>query len=56
MKIKKGEQVKAEARIKWQMLRKEECCREELRQALGGSEVLPDEWESTAEVVRGNCQ
>ncbi|KAK3514564.1 hypothetical protein QTP70_021619, partial [Hemibagrus guttatus] len=34
---------------------KEECCeefRQKLRQALGGQVVLPDDWETTAEVVR----
>ncbi|KAK3565185.1 hypothetical protein QTP86_000969 [Hemibagrus guttatus] len=34
---------------------KEECCEEfiqKLRQALGGQVVLPDDWESTAEVIR----
>ncbi|KAK3530487.1 hypothetical protein QTP86_024399 [Hemibagrus guttatus] len=37
------------------MLKKEECCeefRQKLRQALGGQVVLPDDWESTAEVIR----
>ncbi|KAK3531039.1 hypothetical protein QTP70_007882 [Hemibagrus guttatus] len=36
-------------------LKKEECCeefRQKLRQALGGQVVLPDDWESTAEVIR----
>ncbi|KAK3525463.1 hypothetical protein QTP86_031912, partial [Hemibagrus guttatus] len=34
---------------------KEECCeefRQKLRQALGGQVVLPDDWETTAEVIR----
>ncbi|KAK3562197.1 hypothetical protein QTP86_030194 [Hemibagrus guttatus] len=34
---------------------KEECCEEfrpKLRQALGGQVVLPDDWETTAEVIR----
>ncbi|KAK3537718.1 hypothetical protein QTP70_017897 [Hemibagrus guttatus] len=36
-------------------LKKEECCeefRQKLRQALGGQVVLPDDWETTAEVIR----
>lgn len=36
-------------------LKKKECCseiREELRRALGGSEELPDDWDTTAEVLR----
>ncbi|KAK3556907.1 hypothetical protein QTP70_022404 [Hemibagrus guttatus] len=36
-------------------LKKEECCeefRQKLRQALGGQVVLPDGWETTAEVIR----
>ncbi|MCJ8748268.1 hypothetical protein PDJAM_G00163190 [Pangasius djambal] len=38
-----------------QQLKKEECCedfRQKLRQALGGQVVLPDDWETTAEVIR----
>ncbi|KAK3565777.1 hypothetical protein QTP86_015040 [Hemibagrus guttatus] len=34
---------------------KEECCeefRQKLRQALGGQVLLPDDWETTAEVIR----
>ncbi|KAK3551450.1 hypothetical protein QTP70_017425 [Hemibagrus guttatus] len=40
---------------KWWKLKKEECCeefRQKLRQALGGQVVLPDDWETTAEVIR----
>ncbi|KAK3546997.1 hypothetical protein QTP86_008421, partial [Hemibagrus guttatus] len=36
-------------------LKEEECCeefRQKLRQALGGQVVLPDDWETTAEVIR----
>lgn len=40
-------------RIKWFKLKKGRMLhRAELRQALGGREELPDDWESTAEVVR----
>ncbi|KAK3518041.1 hypothetical protein QTP70_033203, partial [Hemibagrus guttatus] len=40
---------------KWWKLKKEECWEEfrlKLRQALGGQVVLPDDWETTAEVIR----
>ena len=42
-------------RTKWWKLKKEEgsvAFREELRQALGGQEVLSDDWMTTADVVR----
>ncbi|KAK3521730.1 hypothetical protein QTP70_015848, partial [Hemibagrus guttatus] len=42
-------------KTKWWKLKKEECCEEfrrKLRQALGGQVVLPDDWETTAEVIR----
>ncbi|KAK3522831.1 hypothetical protein QTP86_004670 [Hemibagrus guttatus] len=48
-------QIKMEKKTKWWKLKKEECCeefREKLRQALGGQVVLPDDWETTAEVIR----
>uniref|UniRef100_A0A0F8CJ56 Ig-like domain-containing protein n=1 Tax=Larimichthys crocea TaxID=215358 RepID=A0A0F8CJ56_LARCR len=47
--------AKAEQRTKWWKLKKEECCmtfRKELRQALGGQEVLPNDWTTTANVIR----
>ncbi|MCJ8729266.1 hypothetical protein PDJAM_G00104150 [Pangasius djambal] len=40
---------------RWWKLKKEECCedfRQKLRQALSGQVVLPDDWETTAEVIR----
>ena len=55
MAIKKRKRVKAEPKIKWWKLKREDCCvefRVELRQALGGSEELPADWVTTAEVVR----
>ncbi|XP_051782811.1 uncharacterized protein LOC127527635 [Erpetoichthys calabaricus] len=55
LEIKKGKRVRAEPRIKWWKLKREDCkveFREEVRQALGGSEELPDSWETTADVVR----
>ncbi|XP_051790281.1 uncharacterized protein LOC127529729 [Erpetoichthys calabaricus] len=55
LEIKKRKRVRAEPRIKWWKLKKEDCkveFREEVRQALGGSEELPDSWETTADVIR----
>ncbi|KAK3516006.1 hypothetical protein QTP70_000892, partial [Hemibagrus guttatus] len=46
---------KREKKTKWWKLKKEECCeefRQKLRQALGGQVVLPDDWETTAEVIK----
>ncbi|KAK3515358.1 hypothetical protein QTP70_018753 [Hemibagrus guttatus] len=44
-----------ESNLEGQKLKKEECCeefRQMLRQALGGQVVLPDDWKTTAEVIR----
>ncbi|KAK3513035.1 hypothetical protein QTP70_000200 [Hemibagrus guttatus] len=52
---KKKKRSEIEKKTKWWKLKKEECCeefRQKLRQALGGQVVLPDDWESTAEVIR----
>ncbi|MCJ8739298.1 hypothetical protein PDJAM_G00045650 [Pangasius djambal] len=52
---KKRSKIEIEKKIKWWKLKKEECCedfRQKLRQALGGQVVLPDDWETTAEVIR----
>ncbi|KAK3521472.1 hypothetical protein QTP70_005772 [Hemibagrus guttatus] len=46
---------KIEKKTKWWKLKKEKCCeefRQKLRQALGGQVVLPEDWETTAEVIR----
>ncbi|KAK3559452.1 hypothetical protein QTP86_013634, partial [Hemibagrus guttatus] len=51
----KRSKIEIEKKTKWWKLKKEECCeefRQKLRQALGGQVVLPDDWESTAEVIR----
>ncbi|KAK3569629.1 hypothetical protein QTP86_002583 [Hemibagrus guttatus] len=51
----KTKRSKIEKKTKWWKLKKEECCeefRQKLRQALGGQVVLPDDWETTAEVIR----
>ncbi|KAK3574323.1 hypothetical protein QTP86_005094 [Hemibagrus guttatus] len=50
-----GRRTQIEKKTKWWKLKKEECCEEfrhKLRQALGGQVVLPDDWETTAEVIR----
>ncbi|KAK3534387.1 hypothetical protein QTP86_014424, partial [Hemibagrus guttatus] len=52
---KKRSKIEIEKKTKWWKLKKEECCeefRQKLRQALGGQVVLPDDCESTAEVIR----
>ncbi|KAK3536847.1 hypothetical protein QTP86_027037, partial [Hemibagrus guttatus] len=51
----KTKRSKIEKKTKWWKLKKEECCeefRQKLRQALAGQVVLPDDWETTAEVIR----
>ncbi|KAK3521400.1 hypothetical protein QTP70_004344 [Hemibagrus guttatus] len=51
----KKKRAEIEKKTKWWKLKKEECCeefRQKLRQALGGQVVLPDDWETTAEVIR----
>ncbi|KAK3517402.1 hypothetical protein QTP70_008930 [Hemibagrus guttatus] len=51
----KSSKIEIEKKTKWWKLKKEECCeefRQKLRQALGGQVVLPDDWKTTAEVIR----
>ncbi|KAK3548214.1 hypothetical protein QTP70_005159 [Hemibagrus guttatus] len=51
---KKRSKIEIEKKTKWWKLKKEECCeefRQKLRQALGGQVLLPDDWETTAEVI-----
>ncbi|KAK3556038.1 hypothetical protein QTP70_001862 [Hemibagrus guttatus] len=51
----KRSKIEIEKKTKWWKLKKEECCeefRQKLRQALGGQVVLPDDCETTAEVIR----
>ncbi|KAK3525914.1 hypothetical protein QTP70_010969 [Hemibagrus guttatus] len=51
----KRSKIEIEKKTKWWKLKNEECCeefRQKLRQALGGQVVLPDDWETTAEVIR----
>ncbi|XP_051776636.1 uncharacterized protein LOC127526150 [Erpetoichthys calabaricus] len=55
LESKKRKRVRAEPRIKWWKFKKEDCkveFREKVRQALGGSEELPDSWAATADVVK----
>ncbi|KAK3568428.1 hypothetical protein QTP86_006930 [Hemibagrus guttatus] len=52
---KKRSKIEIEKKTKWWKLKKEECCeefRQKLRQALVGQVVLPDDWETTVEVIR----
>ncbi|KAK3517399.1 hypothetical protein QTP70_008929 [Hemibagrus guttatus] len=52
---KKRSKIEIEKKTKWWKLKKEECCeelRQKFRKALGGQVVLPDDWETTAEVIR----
>ena len=47
LETRKRRITKAEPRIKWWKMKKEDCCeefREEIRRALGGEEELPDDW------------
>ncbi len=47
--------MRTEPRLKWWKLKEEHCCvnfREGVRQALSGGEELPNDWVTTAEVVR----
>ncbi|KAK3546147.1 hypothetical protein QTP70_024471, partial [Hemibagrus guttatus] len=48
-------EIEIDKKTKWWKLKKEECCeefRQKLRQALDGQVLLPDDWETTAEVIR----
>ncbi|MCJ8736954.1 hypothetical protein PDJAM_G00018110 [Pangasius djambal] len=52
---RKRSNIEIGKKTKWWKLKKEDCCedfRQKLRQALGGQVVLPDDWETTAEVIR----
>ena len=59
LETRKRRTTKAEPRIKWWKLKKEDCCeefREEIRRALDGKEELPDDWTTTAKVVRDTAR
>ena len=53
--LRKRKSVKTEQKIKWWKLRKEEYCedlRMKVRAVLGHAEEFPDDWETTATVIR----
>jgi exonuclease III len=53
--VRRIKKAKVDQRMKWWKLKREECCttfRETLKQALGGQEVLPEDWTTTANVIR----
>ena len=59
LETRKRRITKAEPRIKWWKMKKEDCCeefREEIRRALGGEEELPDDWTTTANIVRDTAR
>ena len=59
LETKKRKIAKAEPRIKLWKLKKEVCCeefREEIRRTLGGKEELPDDWTTTAKVLRDTAR
>ena len=59
LETRKRRTTKAEPRIKWWKLKKEDWCeefREQIRRALGGKEELPDDWTTTAKVVRDTAR
>ena len=59
LETRKRRITKAEPRIKLWKLKKEDCCeefREEIRRALGGEEELPDDWTTTANIVRDTAR
>ena len=59
LETKKRKIAKTEPRIKLWKLKEEDCCeefREEIRRALGGEEELPDDWTTTAKVVRDTAR
>ena len=59
LETRKWRITKAEQRIKWWKLKKEDCCeefREEIRRALGGEEELPYDWTTTANIVKDTAR
>ncbi|KAK3535204.1 hypothetical protein QTP70_004759 [Hemibagrus guttatus] len=48
---KKRSNIEIEKKTKWWKLKRRNV-RQKLRQALGGQVVLPDDWETTAEVIK----
>ena len=59
LETRKRRITKAEPGIKWWKLKNEDCCEkfgEEIRRALGGKEELPDDWTTTANIVRDTAR
>ena len=59
LETRKRSITKAEPRIKWWKLKKKGYCeefREEIRRALGGEEEVPDDWTTTANIVRDTAR
>uniref|UniRef100_A0A7N6AN85 Endonuclease/exonuclease/phosphatase domain-containing protein n=1 Tax=Anabas testudineus TaxID=64144 RepID=A0A7N6AN85_ANATE len=55
LEVRKKKRGETEKKTKWWKLKNEETCeefRQTLRQVLGGQDELPDDWETTAEVIR----
>ena len=53
------EDSKGRAKDQMEKLKKEDCCeefRDEIRRALDGREELPDDWTTTAKVVRDTAR
>ncbi|KAM8887986.1 uncharacterized protein ACB058_000226 isoform 2-T4 [Synchiropus picturatus] len=51
--------LQIEPRIQWRKLREVDCVlrfKEELKEALGGQEELPEHWETTAKLLRGTAK
>ena len=59
LKVNHKKRVKKEPKIKWWKLKSKECgetFKMEVRQALKGTEELPDDWETIADLVRKQQQ
>uniref|UniRef100_A0A3P9HBU6 Lipoxygenase domain-containing protein n=1 Tax=Oryzias latipes TaxID=8090 RepID=A0A3P9HBU6_ORYLA len=55
LEVRKKKRGKTEKKTKWWKLQNEETCeefRQKLRQVLGGQDELPEDWETTAEIIR----
>uniref|UniRef100_A0A3B3I9A4 ribonuclease H n=1 Tax=Oryzias latipes TaxID=8090 RepID=A0A3B3I9A4_ORYLA len=55
LEVRKKKRGKTEKKTNWWKLQNEETCeefRQMLRQVLGGQDELPDDWETTAEIIR----
>uniref|UniRef100_A0A3B3ILM2 Endonuclease/exonuclease/phosphatase domain-containing protein n=1 Tax=Oryzias latipes TaxID=8090 RepID=A0A3B3ILM2_ORYLA len=55
LEVRKKKRGKTEKKTKWWKLQNEETCeefRQKLRQVLGGQDELPEDWETTAKIIR----